>query len=66
MHVCRLCLSPNVHNQHVSVTVAAIFWLTYKNIMNPNSLSTQTRELLNVTKNVLNFNTVTEYQLIYY
>jgi len=55
MHARRMCLSHTVHHQHVSVAVTAISWLTYKNTTNPNSLSTQTHELLNVTENVLHF-----------
>lgn len=53
--MCIMCLSHTVHHQHVSIAVASIFRVNCKNIRNSNSLSKRTSEMLNVTKNVLNF-----------
>ena len=49
-----MCLSRTVRHQHVSLAVDTIFRVTYKNIMNANSLSNGTSEPLDVTKKVLN------------
>jgi hypothetical protein len=38
-----------VYHQHVSITVAPITRVTYKNIRNPNKLSKHTNELIVVT-----------------
>ena len=51
----KMCLSRTIHYQHVSIAVATIIRVTYKNIRNPNDLSKCTSDPLHVTKNVLNF-----------
>jgi len=47
-----MCVSHTVHHQHVSIAVATIVKVTYKNVRNPNSLSKCVSEPLDVTKNV--------------
>ena len=37
MRVCKMCLSHPLRHQHVSVAVATIIRVNYKNIMNPNN-----------------------------
>ena len=33
--MCKICLSRNIHSQHVSFAIRTIIKVTYKNIMNP-------------------------------
>ena len=50
MHMCIMCLSHIIYHQHVSISVATIFKVTYKNIGNPNNLSKRISEPMDITK----------------
>ena len=39
MHVCRMCLSYNIQDQHASIAIMIIINVKYKNVGNTNNLS---------------------------
>jgi len=51
----KLCLSPTIHYQHLSISVATTRRLTYKNIRNHKNLSKCRSERDDVTNNVSDF-----------
>ena len=60
-----MCLSQTIHHEHVSITAAITFRITFKKIRNPNKMSKCISEPLDITKKVTDPLYSAESQLIH-